>query len=66
MSDYIQLDKPKTDRVIRELYTPKEIVGIIQKSFMEYNGWSKLTRSELLLVWEFSNNLIGKFKDDKV
>lgn len=67
MSDYIELDKPKTDdRVIRELYTPKEVVGIIHRCFNQYNGIGKLTRGEFLLLWEFSNWLVREFKDDKI
>lgn len=62
----IELDKPKNDRIIRELYTPKEVVGIIQRCFNDYNGMCKLTRGEVLLLWEFSNWLVGEFKDDKV
>ena len=65
MSDYIKLDKPeKEDRVIRQLYTPKEIVGTIQKTFNEYNSWRKLTNGDTLLLAEFCNWLIWGFKDD--
>ena len=65
MTDYIKLDAPeKKDNIIRQTYIPKEIVGIIQKEFMSYCGYNHLTRSERLLIWEFSNGLIRWFKDD--
>ena len=64
--DYINtgIGMQKDDRVIREIYTPKEIVHIIQTSFMTYNAQCKLSRSELLLINDFANMLIGRFKDD--
>lgn len=64
IDDFIRITPPKKDKVIRKIYTPKEIVWIIQKHFNDYMGWSKLSRSEMLLLWEFSNMLIREFKDD--
>lgn len=64
--DFIDIHEgmKKDDRVIRDMYTPKEIASIIQVAFQGYNVTNKLTRSEMLLVWEFSNLLIRRFKDD--
>ena len=61
--DFISIDKPKKDRVIREMYTPKEVVKIIRDiyKFMIDIG---LTQSEKALLREVFNTLIWEFKDD--
>lgn len=64
MSDYIELDSSKKeDRVIRNIYTPKEVVKIIQKVFRDNMAYD-LSRSERLLLWDFGNQIIMEFKDD--
>ena len=64
-SDFIQLEKPKKeDRVIRTMYTPKEIVKNIQKHFEQECKLADFTRSEMLLLWDSYNRLIWWFKDD--
>ena len=63
--DFIQFRKPLKDKkAIRKLYTPKEIVHIIQLAFNEEMGQGDLSRSEKLLLWESFNRLIMRFKDD--
>lgn len=64
-SDFIQLEQPKKDdRVIRTMYTPKEIVRNIQKHFEQECKLADFTRSEMLLLWDSYNRLIWWFKDD--
>ena len=63
--DFIPLEKPKKDdRVIRKMYTPKEIVKNIQKHFEQECKLADFTRSEILLLWDSYNRLIWWFKDD--
>ena len=64
MSDYIELDYPKKeDRVIKNIYTPKEVVKITQKVYANHMRYN-LSRSERLLLWDFANHIIMEFKDD--
>ena len=64
--DFIPLEKPKKDdRVIKTMYTPKEIVKNIQKHFEQECKLADFTRSEMLLLWDSYNRLIWWFKDDK-
>lgn len=62
-SPFIQLEQPKKeDRVIRKVYTPKEVVKIISDHFkLEQHT---LSRTEMLLLWDSYNRLIWWFKDD--
>ena len=63
--DFIPLEKPKKDdRVIRKVYTPKEIVRNIQKHFEQECKLADFTRGEMLLLWDSYNRLIWWFKDD--
>ena len=63
--DFIPLEKPKKDdRVIRKVYTPKEIVRNIQKHFEQEYKLADFTRSEMLLLRDSYNRLIWWFKDD--
>ena len=63
--DFIPLEKPKKDdKVIRKMYTPKEIVKNIQKHFEQECKLADFTRSEMLLLWDSYNRLIWCFKDD--
>ena len=65
-SDFIQLEKPKKeDRVIRTMYTPKEVVKIIKAHFELENDLFDMSRSEILLLMDSYNRLIWCFKDDK-
>ena len=65
-SDFIQLEKPKKeDRVIRTMYTPKEVVKIIKDHFELENNLFDMSRSEILLLMDSYNRLIWWFKDDK-
>ena len=62
---FIKLEQPKKDnRVIRTMYTPKEIVKNIQKHFEQECKLADFTRSEMLLLWDSYNRLIWWFKDD--
>ena len=64
-SDFIQLEKPKKeDRVIRTMYTPKEVVKIIKDHFELENNLFDMSRSEILLLMDSYNRLIWWFKDD--
>lgn len=64
-NDFIQLDRlNKEDRIIRTMYTPKEIVKNIQKHFEQECKLADFTRSEMLLLWDSYNRLIWWFKDD--
>ena len=64
-SDFIQLEQSKKeDRIIRTMYTPKEIVKNIQKHFEQECKLADFTRSEMLLLWDSYNRLIWWFKDD--
>lgn len=63
INDFLHPDKPPKDRIIREVYTPKEIVHIIRETF-DYLNHSGLSYSERLLVSVAFNTLIGEFKDD--
>lgn len=63
--DYIKPDTwSKNDRVIRKLYTPKEVVKIIKDMFEFEISRSDLTYSEKLLIGNCYNDLIWCFKDD--
>ena len=63
--DFINLNNEnKNDRVIRKLYTPKEVVKIIKDMFEVEISRSDLTYSEKLLIWNCYNDLIWCFKDD--
>ena len=65
-SDFIQLEKPKKeDRVIRTMYTPKEVVKIIKAHVELENDLFDMSRSEILLLMDSYNRLIWWFKDDK-
>ena len=65
-SDFIQLEKPKKeDRVIRTMYTPKEVVKMIKDHFELENDIFDMSRSEILLLMDSYNRLIWWFKDDK-
>ena len=64
-SDFIQLEQPKKDRVIRKIYTPKEVVKMIQEHFNQEQGMYAMSRTEKLLLWDSYNRLIWWFKDDK-
>lgn len=65
-SDFIQLEKPnKEDRVIRTMYTPKEVVKMIKDHFELENNIFDMSRSEILLLMDSYNRLIWWFKDDK-
>ena len=65
-SDFIQLEKPKKeDRVIRTMYTPKEVVKMIKDHFELENNLFNMSRSEILLLMDSYNRLIWWFKDDK-
>ena len=64
-SDFIQLEQPKKDRVIRKIYTPKEVVKMIQEHFNQEQGMYAMSRTEKLLLWDSYNRLIWRFKDDK-
>lgn len=64
-NDYIQFRKPLKDKkAIHKLYTPKEIVYIIQLAFNEEMVYNDLSRGEKLLLWDSFNSLIRRFKDD--
>lgn len=64
MSDYIELDSSKKeDKTIRDIYTPKEVVKIIQEVYANHMRYN-LSRSEHLLLWDFANHIIMEFKDD--
>ena len=65
-SDFIQLEKPKKeDRVIKTMYTPKEVVKMIKDHFELENDIFDMSRSEILLLMDSYNRLIWWFKDDK-
>ena len=64
-SDFIQLEQPKKDKVIRKIYTPKEVVKMIQEHFNQEQGMYAMSRTEKLLLWDSYNRLIWWFKDDK-
>ena len=64
-SDFIQLEQPKKDRVIRKIYTPKEVVKMIKDHFELENTLFDMSRSEKLLLRDSYNRLIWWFKDDK-
>lgn len=62
---FIKLEQPeKKDNVIRTMYTPKEIVKIIQKHYQTEMSIYTTTRCERLMLWDSYNRLIGWFKDD--
>ena len=64
-SPFIQLEQPKKeDRVIRKLYTPKEVVKIISDHFELEQNMHHMSRTEKLLLWDSYNRLIWWFKDD--
>ena len=64
--DFIPLEKPKKDdRVIRTMYTPKEVVKMIKDHFELEGTMFKMSRSEKLLLMDSYNRLIWWFKDDK-
>ena len=52
------------DRVIHSVYTPKEINHILRETTNDYVEFSKLTRSEYLLIWEFINYIYEVFNDE--
>ena len=63
--DYIKPNSwSKNDRVIRKLYTPKEVVKMIQDFFELEVKICDLTHSEKLLLMDSLNRLIWWFKDD--
>ena len=63
--DFIPLEKPKKDdRVIRKMYTPKEVVKIINDHFKLEQDLYTMSRAEKLLLWDSYNRLIWWFKDD--
>ena len=64
-SDFIQLEQPKKDKVIRKIYTPKEVVKMIQEHFNQEQGMYAMSRTEKLLLWDSYNRLIWWFNDDK-
>lgn len=64
--DFIPLEKPnKEDRVIRTMYTPKEVVKMIKDHFELEQNMYAMSRTEKLLLWDSYNRLIWWFKDDK-
>ena len=64
-SPFIQLEQPKKeDRVIRKVYTPKEVVKIISDHFELEQNMYHMSRTEKLLLWDSYNRLIWWFKDD--
>lgn len=64
--DFIPLEKPKKDdRVIRTMYTPKEVVKMIKDHFELEQDMYTMSRAEKLLLWDSYNRLIWWFKDDK-
>ncbi len=54
----IERERPHKDRVIHKVYTPKEINHIVGDTFQGYKDYHNLTRSELLLIWEFANEIL--------
>ena len=65
-NDFIPVDKPnKKDRIIRTMYTPKEVVKIIKDHFEMEQELYAMSRTEKLLLWDSYNRLIWWFKDDK-
>lgn len=54
--------KRRDDRVIRSIYTPKEIHYVITVAFQEFIR-NEMSLSEELLLKEFANLLLGKFED---
>ena len=64
-SDFIQLEQPKKDKVIRKIYTPKEVVKMIKDHFDLEQEMYDMSRAEKLLLLDSYNRLIWWFKDDK-
>lgn len=63
--DYIKPNSwSKNDRVIRKLYTPREVVKMIRDFFELEVEICDLTHSERLLLMDSLNRLIWWFKDD--
>ena len=63
--DFIQPDKPnKEDEIIRTMYTPKEVVKMINDHFKLEQDLYTMSRSEMLFLWDSYNRLIWWFKDD--
>ena len=63
-NDFIPVDKPNKDRIIRTMYTPKEVVKIIKDHFEMEQEMYTMSRTEKLLLWDSYNRLIWWFKDD--
>lgn len=64
MNEYIphEIPKPK-DRIIRKVYTPKEVVKIINDTY-HFLADMDLTYSEKALLRDAFNTLVWEFKDD--
>ena len=63
--DFIQPDEPKKDnKVIRKMYTPKEVVKMIKDHFELEQTIYTMSRAEKLLLADSYNRLIWWFKDD--
>ena len=60
----MELDEtPHSERIIRKIYTPKEIRKIIETEYNNHVNYHKLTRSESLLLWHFANQIWRYFYD---